>query len=349
MEGEASVKTFRTFQIIGVIIILFSAGGVFADELWLKNGDHLTGDVVRMENKVLIFKTAYAGDLSIQWGEISNLRTDKPIQIMLSGDMSARGIVKPGEGGSVSVKTDKVAEPITFGLAQITVINPKPPGPAVTLKGTANVGASVTSGNTDTKSLYIDGKLVARSAKNRFTIGGLMNKAEDSGKKTVDNATGYMEYDYFFKEKWYAYTNGTVTHDHFKDIHLRTVLGAGAGYQIFETPIRNLSLEAGLSYVNEDFNVAEDQGFAAGRWAVDFDHFFFNKGVQFFHSHEGVVSLENSKDLFIRSQTGFRFPLFKGLNTTAQLNWDYENNPSPGRERSDETYLLTLGYQWLPD
>ena len=51
----------------------------------------------------------------------------------------------------------------------------------------------------------------------------------------------------------------------------------GAGYQFVEIPVTNLSLEAGLTYVNEDYETGQDEGYPAGRWALDFDRYFFNK------------------------------------------------------------------------
>ena len=29
-----------------------------------------------------------------------------------------------------------------------------------------------------------------------------------------------------------------------------------------------------------------------------------------------------------------------------QFNWDWDKTPSPGKEKSDRTYLFTVGYSW---
>ncbi len=46
----------------------FIAGNSLADEVRLKNGDKLTGQVVRMEEEKLVLKTTYAGEIAIAWG-----------------------------------------------------------------------------------------------------------------------------------------------------------------------------------------------------------------------------------------------------------------------------------------
>jgi putative salt-induced outer membrane protein YdiY len=164
--------------------------------------------------------------------------------------------------------------------------------------------------------------------------------------KTEDKALGYMKYDHFFTKKWYGYANATGEQDEFKDLDLRVTLGAGAGYQFIESDRTNLSLEAGLSYVNENYIIAEDNSFVAGRWALRFDHFILPKSLQYFLYHTGLQSVEDSDDLILFTQTGFRIPFYKNLNITAQFNWEYDKSPSPGKKESDYTYLLTFGYLW---
>jgi len=117
-------------------------------------------------------------------------------------------------------------------------------------------------------------------------------------------------------------------------------------YQFLETERTSLSLEAGISYVNEDYIAAKDNAFMAGRWGLRFEHFFLKKALELFHYNTGLQSLEDSDDLVIYTQTGFRIPLYKNLNAAIQFNYDYDKNPAPGRENEDTAVIVTLGYQW---
>ena len=134
--------------------------------------------------------------------------------------------------------------------------------------------------------------------------------------------------------------------DEFKDLNLRSSIGAGVGYQFFETPLTNLSLEAGLAYVNEDFEEGVDDDYPAGRWSLDFDRYLVDKIIQFFHFHEGFIGLEDTDDFFIRTRTGLRVPVYKNIKATVQYNFDYDKSPTPGREKEDEMFIFTLGYYW---
>ena len=337
MEGKS------VSSVLAVLSVLLVFGQASADEVWLKNGDHLTGKVVSLDSGLLVFKTSYAGDLSIKWEEVANLKTDEPVKVVLGDETTAQGPVSPGEAGKVKVKAEQVAEPVTVDLANVKVINPKPPL-STTLR--ISVGATRNSGNTDSQDFYGQLDFIARTAMNRFSVGGNYQRSEENNVKTADNAMAYIKYDHFLTEKWYLYANATGQQDEFQDLNLRATLGVGAGYQFFETERTNLALEGGLSYVNEDFDTAPDDSYAAGRWGLKFDHYILPKSLQFFLYHTGLQSLESSDDLVLYTQTGFRIPFYKDLNVSLQMNWQYDKSPAPGREKNDYTYILALGYQW---
>ena len=334
--------------LIAIIALCLTAISAIAsaDELWLSNGDHLTGKVVGMEADKLQFETVYMGKITVSWKAISKLRTDGPIRMVLRDGSLAKGIVEAGGAGTVRMKPASMEAPVTFLLSEVKEINPPAQGPPVKLKGRLNVGVTVTKGNTETGTYYGEGELVARSERNRFTVGARFNKEEDHGEKTADEQTAYMRYDHFVTKKLFFEANAAGTKDRFKDLNLRSSFGAGVGYQFLETDRTNLSFETGVNYVNEDHIVAEDNSFMAGRWALHFDHFLYKKALQFFHSNEGLISLEDAEDLIVQSQTGFRFILFKNFNATAQLNYDWDKSPSPGIKKGDATYLVTVGYQF---
>ena len=337
MKGKGVIAFFA------LLLVFVTSGQAAADEVWLKNGDHLTGKVLSLEGGTLVFKTAYAGDLSIKWEEVANLKTDEPIKVVLGDETTAQGPVSPGEEGKVTVKAEEVAQPITVNLANVKTINPRPP---LRMDLRINFGLNITDGNTNTQNIYGEGEFVARTDKNRYTIGAIYSRSEDENVKTEDSAIGYMKYDHFFTKKWYGYANATAEKDEFKDLDLRTSLGIGAGHQFIESERTNLSLELGPSYVNEDYIVAEDNSYIAGRWGLKFEYYILPKSLQYFLYHTGWQSLEESEDLTLYTQTGFRIPLYKRLNLTAQFNWEYDKSPSPGKEKNDYTYILTIGYLW---
>jgi putative salt-induced outer membrane protein YdiY len=331
-----------------VLFCILTVPPACADEIVLANGDRLTGKIVRKETDTLVFNTPYAGDLSIAWANIRRITTDHPVSVYIEDGNKLIGTLHSEDDGSVIVTSGETLTSNAVPIAQLRYINPSAEvsGEGAKVTGHINAGLSSSSGNTVSRRSYLDTETVARTRDNRYTLGGRASRAADHGIESESYWIAYMKYDHFLTKKWYAYANGNFENDKFKDIRLRSTLGLGSGYQFVESEKANLSLEGGVTYVNTDFIVAEDDSYPAARWAVKFDHLLGNSKVRFFHAHETYVSLEDVQKVFVRSQTGLRVPLFKNLNATAQYNVDWDNNPTQGRVRTDKTLLLTLGYNW---
>jgi putative salt-induced outer membrane protein YdiY len=219
--------------------------------------------------------------------------------------------------------------------------------PSVRITTRANVGVNIERGNTDTDNNYFDGELVARTDKHRFIIGGELNKEKDRGRTSADNWRAYGKYNYFLTQKWFLLANTLFENDKFKDLDLRTTLGAGIGYNFFESKELNLNVGAGPAYIKENFIKAEDKDFPAAQWIVRYDQYFFNRHVQLFHDNNGYWSLSDSNNWLIYTRQGFRLPLYKGLTATFQYNYDYDNDPSEdAEEKWDSKLLFLLGWQF---
>jgi putative salt-induced outer membrane protein YdiY len=340
------MKKNLAILLIMITVAFLIAGNSLADEVRLKNGDRLTGQVIRMEAGKLILKTIYAGEISIVWQEVASLKTDGSVKVVLKDETALEGTTLAIENGKMMLETVKLEAPASFRMVDVRAINPLPVKP---VKISTRVNASVTNerGNTKSDNYYFDGEFVARTKKNRYKIGSELNKEDSDGTTTSQNWLAYGNYSHFLSKKWYLYTDTLFEHDEFKDLDLRSTLGAGTGYQIFETSLLNLSISAGLAMVDENFDVAEDNDYAAGQWSVNYDQYFFKKFVQLFHIHTGFVSLEDTDDWFLKTRTGLRFPLYKGLTATLQYNFDYDNQPSVDAEKKEDTkFIFLLGYEF---
>jgi putative salt-induced outer membrane protein YdiY len=330
-----------------ILFFIFFSYVVQADTVKLKNGDILTGTVVKKETDKLIFKTNYAGEIKIIWSEVATLDTDAPVNVVMADEASFDAQLQNNALGSVHAVNTSLAMSKELDLKELAYINPSPEvsGKGIAWKGHANIGGAITQGNSDTSVLRFDAETIARTKNNRFTVGGNLNRAKSNDESTEFNSKGYTQYDHFVNKKWFLYANGSAEHDKFRDISLRSNLGVGSGYQIYEQPDQNLSIEGGINYVNVDYNEAEDESYESVRWALKYDQLLFYN-VKFFHQHEILVSIENSKDALVFTKTGLRVPIAKNLNASTELNVDYDNQPADDRERLDKTLLFSLGYGW---
>lgn len=332
-----------------IVITLSALQAQAADIVKLANGDQLTGSVVSKLDNVLKLQTDYAGVISIQWAHVVGLESTTAVRLILDDDTRIKGALQPSTEGSVQVSGGEMVQATAIPLHRIVYINPPPEliGEGVKSKGRINAGFNIAEGNTENQRLHLDSEAVIKSLRNRYTLGGIYNRTTDSnGVETEDNATAYAKYDHFIDKKWYLYANTLFARDDLKDLKLRSSLGLGSGYQFFESDALNLSLEAGVNYINEDYSVGEDSEYPSLRWSINYDQLLLGTNLQFFHFHEAYLGLEDTEDALLRSQTGLRMPIWQRLMVTAQFDYDWDNTPAPGKERVDQRYLLNLGYKW---
>ena len=64
-------------QISALLLILFAlTGRTFADQLLLKNGDRLTGTIVKSDGKTVVFKSDLVGEVSVALDSVTNVTSD---------------------------------------------------------------------------------------------------------------------------------------------------------------------------------------------------------------------------------------------------------------------------------
>jgi putative salt-induced outer membrane protein YdiY len=335
------------FGLTALAAALFATPAL-ADQIKLNNGDVITGEILNKGASTVQVKTSYAGSISIAWKDIASVNADKPLNIMLEDDSIINATIAPAEAGKGKLKTADLETSSDIDLAKIKFINPTPiqSGVGIVWTGNVNLSGSMTKGNADNGAIRLAAEAVARSKTNRFTVGAVANQAESNKQDIEKNMRGYMQYDHFLTEKWYAYVNGSAEYDRFRDIQLRSRVGIGAGYNVYNTDVMTLDVEAGISYVNTDYFVGEDTNAPAARWALRYNHKLFGGNVVAFHNHEILFGLEDLNDSLIFTQTGLRFPISPSISATTQLNVDYAKTPAPGRKSTDTTFLFGVGYGW---
>ncbi len=331
-----------------------------ADEVILKNGDKITGTVLNKSGSVLEVKTDYAEKVVIKWDAIETLNSSVPMTVTLKDKQELTGLAGAGQNGTMTVKSNGVYDSQPIPLSEVEEINKK------FFTGSANFGGGLSGGNTERQNYHADAGVVVRSRDDKVTLGGQYNYGDNTDvttKETTLNARNwqlYGTYAHYFTPQWYGYAHGLFTNDRMQDIQLRSAFGVGAGYQFFASEDLNLSLEAGPDYVSTNFYDTafdcskylitnplacapiKDTSGIAGRWSVNYDQFVWNRAVQLFHTHEGLVA----DALFIRSRTGFRVPIWNGIQFTNEIQVDYFSKPAPGKESVDTRYLFSIGYGW---
>lgn len=345
MHTHRAKKTGRT--VLLTLLLLALTGTVGADELIMRDGSRLVGDVVKRDDGNLQFKTGYAGTIAVKWAEIAEIKTDKAMEFLLSDDTTVQ-VTRVRNSADAVVIEDENGHSRTLDQAAVASVNPEPwrKGERRKFTGLVNLAFESQRGNTDQDELDWDGSMTLRGRKDRITAFGEYEKDVNNNTTTKKKWKLEGAYNYFVTKKWYTGAFARLEHDKFADLDLRTSVGPLLGYQWFEGPDRNLSTTTGVSYVDEDFITGDDDDYVALPWTVDYDNMLWNTNIQLYHKQVGFWSLESTSDVVWDTWTGLRFPLLMGIVASTEVKVEYDGGAADGAEEYDTTFSVKLGYGW---
>jgi putative salt-induced outer membrane protein YdiY len=225
--------------------------------------------------------------------------------------------------------------------------------------GTLSLGAGWTDGNTETESVTGSFNAIRRDEKDRLTLDAFVNYGSttdtitDVKDTTTNNSGASAKYDYFLSQKTYLFGNSLLKVDHIADLDLRTVLGAGVGYQWKETEKIKWGTEAGLSYVDEDYDgSADDTDFLAARFASNLAY-QISKSAAFEQTAEVLPSLDDSEDVIAKIDNRLKLNITGKWIAQIQYVLDFDgsvptgSDPGPdGKEETDHRIVLGLGWSF---
>lgn len=334
----------------GLLTVLF-VNAVNADELLMKNGDRLQGSVVSMALGKLVFKTPYAGTITIDWDKVARLTTEEPLDAYLRDEKTLMGRMTITKDGTLILQPADGSPPVPIAMAQIkTLDRPKPPA-GWKFGGNVTAGASKETGNTNTEKYSLIGNLTISKLPDVVKLYAEFHKEWSKNKLSKDNALGSATYERFLTKKWFAFGNATAQMDKFKNLDLLGSVAAGPGYQFWRSRDLNLSAKIGPAYAYEKYTVPQphfgnknSRNYFAGYWALDFDMWFFDKFFQVFHHDDFLYDFQDSDNWVLRTRTGVRIPMVLKLFASFQFKYDYDNQPAAGKKNYDQSWVFGLGW-----
>ena len=307
----------------------------------MDNGDKLTGTVVKVEAGKLTLKTDYAGPVEIQVEKIKSIVTDRPAEVKMESGEVLKGTLKTVGEGKLAVEPGLGREMATVDWNKVVAVNPPPRK----LTGNITVGGTSQSGNTDRASASVGAEAAIRSDNDRFSLRFLFNYAQDKGDETTNNTYLSLKYDYFFTKKFYGLLALELLKDKFVDLNLRTIVGPGVGYQIWDDPAKFLLFEGGVTYFSEDHINSPHKDWAAARLAGNFRYGFL-KIITFADLLEFYPNLSHGGEYTLRNEASLISPLGAAWSLKLSNIWRRDSDPAPNIEKDDLTWILGLQYSF---
>jgi putative salt-induced outer membrane protein len=253
-----------------LVMLSFSLSAVLAraDQVTLKNGDRLTGTIVKTDDdkKTLEIKTELAGEVTVQWDAVTAIESSQPLHLTLRDGRVITGTVRTTDG-KLSVASKEAGE-VSFEHAAIKAIRNdqeqaefdrmQHPRLRDNWSGLFDLGLSVTEGNSSASALSIAGKAARVAPKNKLSLYYTQVYAKDSNQDpavTTANAIHAGIRDEFnLNPKVYVFAFTDFDSNGLQNLDLRNVLGGGLGYHLVHSKNAQLDVFGGASFNQEYFS-----------------------------------------------------------------------------------------------
>src|SRR5579862_4173273 len=82
-------------------VFLLAAAG-FADQITMKDGDRITGDIVKKDGDSVTVKSKNFGTVTLKWGDIATVKSNQPLNVTLAGGKTVKATIET-QGGQIQV------------------------------------------------------------------------------------------------------------------------------------------------------------------------------------------------------------------------------------------------------
>jgi putative salt-induced outer membrane protein YdiY len=340
-------------QALALVFVFLCPAFLFADQIVLKNGDRLTGSIEKSDDKTLLIKTEFAGEVTVQWPAIQEINSTQPLHVSLTGGKTLVGTVT-ASNGNLAVATPN-AGTVTETQADVTQLLSEAeqaayekslhPGLRQGWKGGANVGFALTRGNSETTNLALAFTAARTTLHDQLSLytnsvyAG--NNAAGATPSTTANAVqGGLRYDHDLTPRLFAYVSADFQTDALQTLNLRSVFGGGLGVHAIKNERTVLDLLGGINYTRENYTGLPIRSFAAASVGEELTHKVGSSTVL-------VQKLYFFPNLTETGEYRATFNLGTVTKISKWLGWQnafgdiYVTNPPAGAKQND--ILLTTG------
>ena len=325
---------------------------ICADEVTLKNGNHLTGAIVKLDDNKLVLKTDFADEIKIKWDAVSAISADQPITIQ-TPDKKISASHLSRKDGAVEISSTS-GQPITVQADDVKGLRSDAeqqayeaslhPGLLSGWAGGANLGLSLARGNSESLSVSTGMNLARATTTDKLSLYDTTVYTKDDllNSITANAIQGGIRYDHNLSKNIFAYVSGDFEYNDLQKLDLRAILGAGLGWHAIKSSRTTLDLLGGGSWTHEKYGTGLVNNIFAPSVGEDLTaklskNTVFKETV-FFYPYVSSGLAGNYRVAF---DSGLSTKISKWLAWQTTLSDHYVTNPLPGTKGND--LLLSTG------
>lgn len=347
-------------KVIALLIVISGmlSADVLADQINLKNGDRLSGTIIKSDKESLSLKSEFVGEVKVQWAAIDAISSTQPLYITLKDGQVVVGAVATTQGG-IEVQTADAGK-VTISKAAIELIRSKEEQAAYQAEidrlrhpklsdfwsGLVDAGLNVTRGNADTTTFSLGMQAARTTPRDRLSVYAASLLAKNKDRVTDETVTtakavrGGLRYDFNLSERLFAFALTDLEHDKFQQLDLRLALGGGLGFHAKKTERTRFDLFGGGSLNQEYFSTGLSRKSGEILLGEELSH-KLSKSTSLTERVVFYPNLSEGGEYRTTFDAAAVTRLSRTLSWQITLSDRYLSNPIPGVKKND--LLLTTG------
>lgn len=358
---------------------------VWCDQVYLQNGDRISGAIIEMVDEQLHFETEYAGRLVFAWDNVESLETDDSITLLLdNGDILTGGLSHGEEAGSVILHSQVFGE-LVIPLYSIATISSQPVEEWMTetrvareavesvsaeleasreeienlseqlakatdlgelWSGAISLMGSARTGNRESYDIFLRTRAKRATPDEELTLLAEFGYGELQNRLQTQEARVQTYLRLLYWEDAYLFGDLNLEHKFFEDIQLRADLTGGAGYYFWKLPDTELSADIGGGLTQEFYRSGGDDLQPSLRLGSEFRQRVFEKS-EFRQLTTLFPRMGQIGEFRLVSLTSFSSPLMDSLSWTLDLRNEYNTRPRRAEiKKHDLTVRTGLQYNF---
>jgi hypothetical protein len=316
------------------------------DIIVLRNGDHITGEVIQMQQGKLQVKTDDAGTLSIEWDKVASVATAAHYDVTMRDGRRLFGRLRPGASGSLDLLDDSGAVTTlpTSGIVWFTQIKNTFWS---RFDGSLDLGGSYTrsSGVADV-AFDADARYRRPSYSYSGSLSSNLTRQDEENEKTTTRYSLKLNYTRFRSNQWFV--SPFALFESNRDLGF-TFRGTGAfsiGRYVLQSNRAEVVVAGGISAGREYPVDAATVTNVDALGALDFSLFTYDYPTTRVDFAMLVFpSLDDPGRVRVNADVKIKRELFKDFFAGVSAYDAYDNKPKAGAARTND-FGVSLSFGW---
>lgn len=351
-----------------------------ADVVVFKNGDQLTGKLVRGVGDSVVFKSDIVGEVTVPLAKVKELRSSSSFAVLRKG----AGKEPPLRAPSLALADDSVTVPVAGAAPEVIPVKemgylidqatydrevtklPFRKGWNGAITGGATLVRSTTTANNYTVGIGLvrtAPTLAFLPARNRTTL----NALETYGKQTspvIPPTTpaspdvivktsifhGDAERDEYFTPRMYALADASFDHNYAQGLDLQQIYGAGLGWTLLKSPHQQLDAKVDAHYEMQKF-LSPAPGVAAAKSHNLFGSTFgenyrrdLPRKLVFAENAVFLPAWNDANAFSLNVNAALVLPVYKRLGMQFSTTDNYLNDPAAYFKKNSYQFVTGITY-----